>query len=260
MNREETLNYINNHGILPESKFGQNFLCDEQIICDIVDLTEAESGDEILEIGPGIGALTRELVNRGINVTAVEIDKRLAQYLSDDGYNIITADFIKLKDYNADTFKYAVSNIPYYVMTPIMIKLLTDLSNCKKMTFMVEDDAIARINASVGTKQYGPLAVLCASYGSFVKEFVVPSNSFVPAPHTLSAVITLTRADDEFVINKGYTDFITRAFMNRRKKMTNTVPEAKDALVQLGIDSTIRAEALTPEQFKAIYAIINETK
>ena len=259
MNREETLNYINNHGILPESKFGQNFLCDEQIIEDIVELTNAEEGDKILEIGPGIGALTHVLADKGVNVTAVEIDKRLAQYLTEDGFNIITADYIKLKDYNADSYEYAVSNIPYYVMTPIMIKLITDLRNCKKFTFMVEDDAIDRINAQPSTKQYGPLAVLCSCYGTFCREFTVPSSSFVPPPHTVSAVITLTKSNTGFIIDKGFTDFVTRSFMNRRKKMTNTVPEAKEALIQLGIDPSIRSEALTPAQFMDIYAIIRQT-
>lgn len=260
MNREETITYINNHGILPESKFGQNFLCDEDIIEAIVDLVEAGPDDKVLEIGPGIGALTREFVNKGIDITAVEIDKRLAQYLSEEGFSIIVSDYTKLKaeDYEPTKFTTAVSNIPYYVMTPIMIKMMSDLTNCRKMTFMVEEAAIDRIDAKVSTKQYGPLAVISKVYGDFSKEFVVGSGSFVPAPHTTSAVITLTRRNgDTFVVDKAFADFVTKCFANRRKKLTNGVPEAKLALEELGIDSNVRAEALTPEQFKSIYAIIN---
>ncbi|MCQ2532493.1 MAG: 16S rRNA (adenine(1518)-N(6)/adenine(1519)-N(6))-dimethyltransferase RsmA [Saccharofermentans sp.] len=260
MNREETITYINNHGILPESKFGQNFLCDEDIIEAIVDLVEAGPDDKVLEIGPGIGALTREFVNNGIDITAVEIDKRLAQYLSEEGFNIIVSDYTKLKveDYEPTKFTTAVSNIPYYVMTPIMIKMMSDLTNCRKMTFMVEEAAIDRIDAKVSTKQYGPLAVISKVYGDFCKEFVVGSGSFVPAPHTTSAVITLTRRNgDTFVVDKAFADFVTKCFANRRKKLTNGVPEAKLALEELCIDSNVRAEALTPEQFKSIYAIIN---
>ena len=259
MNREETLEYIKNHGILPESKFGQNFLCDEEIIEAIVELSTADVNDKVLEIGPGIGALTRAYRDADIDITAIEIDKRLAQYLSDEGFNIIVSDYTKLiaEDYNPESYTVAVSNIPYYVMTPIMIKMMSDLSNCRKMTFMVEDAAIDRIDARPGTKQYGPLAVISSVYGEFQREFTVPSNCFIPAPHTTSAVITLTRRDeDDFVVNNTFAQFVTKCFMNRRKKLTNTVPEAKEALIKLNLDSNIRAEQVTPEQFKLLYDII----
>lgn len=260
MNREETISYMNNHGILPESKFGQNFLCDEEIIEAIVELSSATTDDKVLEIGPGIGALTREFRANNIDITAVEIDKRLAQYLSEEGFNIVVSDYTKLKadDYEPSKYTVAVSNIPYYVMTPIMMKMMSDLTNCRKMTFMVEDAAIDRIDAKPGSKQYGPLAVMCSCYGDFEREFTVPSGCFVPAPHTTSAVITLTRREgDTFVTDSAFAQFLTKCFANRRKKLTNGVPEAKEALGKLEIDSNIRAEQLTPEQFKALYAIIN---
>ena len=139
MTREEVNSYIVNHGILPELKFGQNFLCDETIIDSIISVSDIDSDSNVLEIGPGIGALTRPLVSLGANVTCVEIDKRLAQYISEDleSINVIASDYTKLTNYNESSFDYAISNIPYYVMTPIIIKLLSDLPNCKKMTFMI---------------------------------------------------------------------------------------------------------------------------
>lgn len=253
MTREEVNNYIANHGILPELKFGQNFLCDETIIEDIISASEIESHSKVLEIGPGIGALTRPLVEMDSDITCVEIDKRLAQYLSEDlpSVNIITSDYTKLNDYNGESFEYAISNIPYYVMTPIIVKLLSDLPNCKKMTFMIEEEAMRRIDAPVGTKQYGPLAVMCSCYGTVTKEFNVPRTAFVPQPHTLSCVITLQKVDG--IPSKDFASFVNRCFSNRRKKLTNSVPEVKPLLAKYNLPEDIRAEKIEPQVFASIY-------
>lgn len=254
MNREEVLSYIDSHGILPELKFGQNFLCDEEIISSIISLSEIKNSSKILEIGPGIGALTRPLADLGADVTCVEIDKRLAQYISEDlpSVNVLTSDYTKLSNYEEDSYEYAISNIPYYVMTPIIVKLISDLSNCKKMTFMIEEEALRRIDAPVGSKQYGPLAVLCSCYGTIKKEFNVPRTAFVPQPHTLSCVISLTRVDG--VPDSGFASFVTRCFSNRRKKVTNSVPEIKPLLSKYGLPDDIRAEKIEPKIFASIYS------
>ena len=130
MNRSDVIRLTEEIGFLPESKFGQNFLCDDDISHRIVDLCELHSGDSVLEIGPGLGSLTSILAGNDIYLTAVEIDKRLAEYISNTyDCNVISRDYTKLKsdEYNASDFDVAVSNIPYYLMTPIMKKLMTDL-------------------------------------------------------------------------------------------------------------------------------------
>lgn len=256
MNKEETLRYIADNKILPDKNFGQNFLCDEDIISSIVDLTGAAKGDRVLEIGPGIGALTDRFVDMGTDITAIEIDKRLNERLTErfkgkDNINIICNDYLKCHDYGEASYGYAVSNIPYYVMTPIMMKLMADLPNCLKMTFMIEEEALRRIAAVPGTKQYGPLAVICSCYGTVKKEFSVPREAFVPAPHTTSAVITLTR--DKGIPSPEFIPFVENCFRVRRKKLTNSFPEIKETLLKAGIREDIRAEQIEAETFRDIF-------
>lgn len=255
MNKEDTLRYIADNKILPDKNFGQNFLCDEDIIDSIVELTGALSGTRVIEIGPGCGALTDKFVDMGARITAVEIDKRLNDHLmtrfEGRDIDIICCDYLKLQDYDQASYEYAVSNIPYYVMTPIMIKLMTDLTSCKKMTFMVEEAALARIMAEPGSKQYGPLAVMCSVFGTVRKELIVPRNAFIPPPHTTSAVITLTR--EEGIPSGGFSSFLDKCFSQRRKKLTNSFPELKPVIASMGLREDIRAEAVTPQEYRDIF-------
>ena len=264
MNQEATLAYIKQHGILPESKFGQNFLCDEEVIASIIDLAGIEPHAKVLEIGPGIGALTRELSKLDIDLTAVEIDKRLAELLRNDPEikaDVIDRDYLKLKDYGAGSFDIIISNLPYYVMTDIMKKIFAECINARKMVFMVEEDAIQRINARSSTKQYGPLAVLVGTFGLFEECMRVPGHCFVPKPRTMSAVISLTREGRASVLSPEYIRFIDSCFAQRRKKMINSLtsyPKDKvlSALADLGLESAVRAEELSPETFNRLYDAI----
>ena len=258
MNREQTLRFIVEHEILPAGKFGQNFLCDEKIISSIIGLCDIRKGDKVIEIGPGIGALTRELSSLDCNITAVEIDKKLGNILKDEipSAEIIVEDFLKYIPKKA--YDIAVSNIPYYVMTPIMIRLLSSFSSCRKMVFMVEEDAIRRIDAVPGTKQYGPLSILCSLYGDFRKEFTVPSGCFIPPPHTSSAVITLSRKDG-WDIPSGFAAFLDQCFRERRKKLLNNLSsvyskeKAIEAISAAGLAPDVRAEAVPPSKFATLF-------
>lgn len=272
MTREQVIKLVNDNGILPDSKFGQNFLCDDNICHEIVDLCDVNSDDIVLEIGPGIGALTRILVEQSDHVTAIEIDKRLAEVLRNDSelnsLNLIVSDFLKVDSdtYKADTYTKVMSNIPYYVMTPIMVKLMSECTSCKAMSFMVEDAAIARIIAKPGTKQYGPLSVLVSLYGSASREFTVPANCFIPAPHTTSAVISLYH-DNDNEISVELADFIEACFSMRRKKLLNSlsnycsnhsITNLKETLINMGIREDVRAENLTPSEFYELFRLIHQ--
>ena len=256
---EDRLAIIKQKGFMPELKFGQNFLCDEEIIGNIVDLCGINAGDKVLEIGPGLGSISVPLTENSDALTVVEIDKRLASFLKDElelKADIITSDFLKLKDYDADKFDVIVSNLPYYVMTDIMKKLFAECTNARKMVFMVEEDALPRLFAEEGSKQYGPLSILCSLYGGLRKEFTVPRNCFIPSPNTTSCVISLTKGDNE--LSEGFVKFLNRAFAMRRKKLVNNVKEAAGVLEQLGLPSDVRAEQIKPGKFIELYnAIIN---
>ena len=259
MQLKERLALVNSKGFMPESKFGQNFLCDEEIIDSIVGLCELKKDDKALEIGPGLGSISFPISELTDDFTVVEIDKRLASFLKDEfclNANVITSDFLKLNDYGADKTDVVVSNLPYYVMTDIMKKLFDECVNARKMVFMVEKDALARIMAQPGTKQYGPLSVLVSLYGDAKLEFDVPRNCFIPAPNTTSCVISLTSCGEK--IPEGFVKFVNRAFAMRRKKLVNNIKEAGPVLDKLGLNVGIRAEELTPAQFLDLYNAIIE--
>lgn len=279
MYRDEVKNIMNTFEILPEQKFGQNFLCDEKIINSIIECSGIKEGSTVLEIGPGIGALTSRIQEITSDYTCVEIDKRLAAFLRSnvvkDNVRIIDSDFLDLTydEYKRDRrYDYVISNIPYYVMTPIMKKLITDNFDCKRMTFMVEEAAVNRIIASPGNKNYGPLSVLCSNFGTVNKEFNVPSEAFIPRPHTLSSVITIEHSVNivnSFVNSSQlYLQFVDACFSQRRKKLSNslssflrsgklgkpvTTSDLTDLLSSMNIPSDVRSEALTPDEIHSIF-------
>ena len=269
MNRETIKEIIQSEGILPQSKFGQNFLCDENIIQSIVELCKIKREDQVLEIGPGLGSITYPISELTDNFTCVEIDNGLAGYLTENlqGVNIINDDFIKHHFEKPECYNVIVSNIPYYVMTDIMKKLFAEFNKAARMVFMVEDDAIARIDCKPNTKQYGPLAILCALYGSYNYEFKVPYTAFVPQPRTTSAVISFTREGSADILNPDFVKFLNNCFAMRRKLLKKNLssiakPEDIDEVFrELCISDTSRAEELEPYQFASLYkCIINNSK
>ena len=261
MNRETIKEIMSNEGILPQVKFGQNFLCDETIISNIVSLCEIGKETKVLEIGPGLGSITFPISEVADDFTCVEIDNGLARYLKENlsGVNIINDDFIKHKFENPESFNVVVSNIPYYVMTDIMKKLFSEFNKAGKMVFMVEDEAIARIDCKPNSKQYGPLAILCALYGKYTYEFKVSHTAFVPQPRTTSAVISFRREDTADILSPDFVKFVNSCFAMRRKLLKKNLSSiAKsdsidEAFLKLGIDSNSRAEDLEPEQFARLF-------
>ena len=264
MNRENIKEIMQEQGILPQSKFGQNFLCDENIIDSIVSLCEIKREDHVLEIGPGLGSITKPISELTDLFTCVEIDHGLAEYLSAEiiDANIINADFNKYHIDEPESFDVVVSNIPYYVMTDIMKKLFGEYSQARKMVFMVEDEAIARIDCGPNSKQYGPLAILCSLYGEYNYEFKVPHTAFVPQPRTTSAVISFSREESAGILSSEFVKFLNTCFAMRRKLLKKNLASAvssdvlSEAFSILNISDTARAEELTPDEFAGLYKIL----
>ena len=264
MNRETIKDIMNQEGILPQSKFGQNFLCDEGIIRSIVDLCGITPDDKVHEIGPGLGSITKPISELTNSLTCVEIDHGLAEYLTANISNakIINADFIKYEFDKTQRFDVVVSNIPYYVMTDIMKRLFGEFSSARKMVFMVEDEAIARIDCKPNSKQYGPLAILCSLYGSYSYEFKVPHTAFVPQPRTTSAVISFSREESADILTPEFVKFLNVCFAMRRKMLKKNLAsiansESVDkAFKELGINENARAEELEPEDFARLFGLL----
>ena len=258
MIRERVLEIMRENKILSEAGFGQNFLCDEEIISSIIEAADIKPGDKALEIGPGIGALTEPLSKMDIDLTCVEIDKRLVSYLKtqDLKAEIIDSDFLKLKDYGADEFDVVISNLPYYVMTDIMMKVFEEAVHARKIVYMVEEAALDRILCESGTKSYGPLAVVSELYGDIRIVTKVPGTCFVPQPRTTSSVICFSCYENR--PDKSLMEFVKKCFAQRRKTLANNLKGCdKDKfrawLTETGYEEGIRAEVLEPCDFRDLY-------
>ena len=275
MNKQEVLSILDEYGFQAKKSLGQNFLCNEDVIGDILDLAQLDKTTTCLEIGPGLGALSEKAVLSAGTYVAVEIDTRFQQWLTkvitENGGTVIYKDYLQLKKEDLPDPSFApeviLSNLPYYVMTPIMLKVMKDFPSCRKMVFMVEEEALDRILARPGTKQYGPLSVVTELFGKKRKCFTVDSGSFYPAPNTLSAVIEIT-ADEDGKWDPGIIGFTESAFALRRKTLVNSLSSGGkyskesilSALKALGKKESVRTEELLPTELMQMYELLNSEK
>lgn len=246
--------------IVPNKALGQNFLADQGAIAAILDAARID-GENVLEIGPGLGALTRELCRRASRVVAVEIDERMAQALQKiEGLTVLYEDFLKtdmeaLFNLLGRRALCVVGNLPYYITTPICMKLLTSNKPIQSMTLMLQKEAAERFFAPVGTKLYGPLTVLSRLAFDIQVIWRLSPADFYPQPDVDSCVIRFERKMGAKPFGK-LPALLNMAFMMRRKTLANNLfaggkskEEALALLNRAGIGPSVRAEAVTPEQF-----------
>ncbi len=275
MNKQQVLSILEEYGLQAKKSLGQNFLCNEDVIGDILDLAELRNDVTCLEIGPGLGALSEEAVLRAGNYLAVEIDtrfeKRLSEVIRKHGGQIVFKDYLAFgkEDLPDPSFTPDVilSNLPYYVMTPIMIKVMKDFPSTRRMVFMVEEDALERIFAKPKTKQYGPLSVLTDLFGKKEKCLNVDGGSFYPAPNTVSSVIRIEKGSEE-PFDPEIIGFVECAFSLRRKTLVNSLSSggkySKESIVSalsaIGRKETVRSEELQPKEFLDLYETLQGKK
>ncbi|MBQ3786461.1 MAG: 16S rRNA (adenine(1518)-N(6)/adenine(1519)-N(6))-dimethyltransferase RsmA, partial [Lachnospiraceae bacterium] len=232
--------------------------------------------DFVLEIGPGLGAMTQRLCEKARQVYAVEIDKMLIPVLGEtlagyDNYILVNEDVLKLdlgeivKEHNQGHPIKVVANLPYYVTTPIIMSLFEEKIPLKSITVMVQSEVAHRMQAKEGTKEYGALSLAVAYYADPYIAANVPRNCFIPRPNVDSAVITLTCHEDKPVKVKDEKllfKLIRAAFNQRRKTLVNAVAnfeelsytkdEVATALTSLGLDVNVRGEALSLKEFAGL--------
>ena len=256
--------------IVPKKRFGQNFLIDNNIINNIVSSAKLTKDDLVIEIGPGLGAITRGLCEEAGFVLAYEIDYSILPYLNEnvkeyDNINIINQDILK-SDVNSDIknldFKYkrisVVANLPYYITTPIILKLLESGINIKQYIIMIQLEVADRICGKPKTKEYNNLSILIGYKAKATKLFNVMRTSFNPAPNVDSAVIKLDlydeipfKANDEDLFYK----LIRQAFEKRRKTLYNNLVTYYDKdkihnmFDEFNLNPSIRSEALSIKDF-----------
>lgn len=268
------------HGVSFQKKFGQNFLISPEVPVKIaeaaVGLLPEKRG--IIEIGPGIGTLTRELSPRADKVVAIEIDTSLIPILSEtladlDNTSVINADVLKTdlaelieREFTPLGLSVAVAaNLPYYITTPIIMKLVESRLPLESITVMIQKEVAARLVAPAGDPEYGAITASLAYYGSVERLFNVPAGCFVPAPKVDSTVIRIKLHKAPPVqVNDEDTLFrvIRGAFAQRRKTLANSlrtefpkeiIPEA---IEKAGLPSDIRGERLTLEDFARLSDIL----
>lgn len=270
-----TIEIQKKYGIQAKKSLGQNFIIDTNILSNIVAGGKVDKDTVVIEVGPGIGALTEQIARAAKHVYAFEIDQRLLPVLEDtlsayDNITVINQDILEVeleaffKEYNlADERVVVMANLPYYITTPIIINFLQAPITIDQMIFMVQKEVGHRIAAKPGTKEYGSLSIAVQYYAQAETLFVVPKTVFRPQPNVESAIISLDLLDQPKadVRDEDYFFRLTKSsFAQRRKTLWNnlkiaygkdaeTTEKLQQALEQAGIDPKRRGETLTIDEF-----------
>jgi len=250
-----------------KKSLGQNFISDANLISSIAKASGVTKEDNVLEIGPGRGALTEELANCAKHVTAVELDTDLIAPLNvmfklTDNVDIVHADILEYEIPN--DIDIIVGNLPYYITTPIILGLFEKGTSAKSMTFMVQKEVAQRIVSGPGSKDYGVLSISVQYYAEPSYKLDVPAEFFNPKPKVDSAVVNLKVREMRDLgpsEEKGFFELVKKSFSQRRKTLSNCLVgykglaknQIEDILQSLNIDAKRRPETLSQEEFINLY-------
>ncbi|KJQ56423.1 16S rRNA (adenine(1518)-N(6)/adenine(1519)-N(6))-dimethyltransferase RsmA [Streptococcus gordonii] len=266
---------LERHGFTFKKSFGQNFLTDTNILQKIVDTAEIDKNVNVIEIGPGIGALTEFLAENAAEVMAFEIDDRLVPILADtlrdfDNVTVVNQDILKvdLAQYiaefkNPDLPIKVVANLPYYITTPILMHLIESGIPFSEFVVMMQKEVADRISAQPNTKAYGSLSIAVQYYMTVKVAFIVPRTVFVPAPNVDSAILKMVRREQpavEVQDEKFFFKVSKASFVHRRKTLWNNLTsyfgkseevktKLERALEKADLVAHVRGEALDLEAF-----------
>lgn len=269
-----TREILEKYGLSAKKSLGQNFIIDTNILRNIVQTASVDKNTTVIEVGPGIGALTEQIAKEAKEVFAFEIDDRLLSVLDDTlspydnvtvfHQDILEVDFEQFKtDYLSDTSRLVViANLPYYITTPIIMHLIESSLPVEEMVLMMQKEVASRLEAKPSTKAYGSLSIAIQYYMEVEVAFTVPRTVFMPQPNVDSAIIRLRTLENPPVIVKDENLFfkIVRAsFVQRRKTIWNNLRKAfndkskeetlRDAFEKAEINPSRRGESLTIEEF-----------
>lgn len=279
---EETRFILKKYNISANKSLGQNFLISDSVVEGIIESSNVNKDDLVIEIGPGLGTLTLRLLEKAGKVIAIELDKRMIEILNDrfslyDNFELINDDVLKVDlkhiieeekgKHNIKNVK-VVANLPYYITTPIIMKLLEDRLDIESITVMVQKEVAKRLTAKPGEKLAGAITYTTYYYCIPSEEVEVPKECFIPSPEVDSEVIKLVLRDRPPVDVKNEEilfKLIKAAFMQRRKTFLNAVSnskiaskeEIKSILQKLNIDENVRGENLTLEYFTNISNLLH---
>ncbi len=257
---------LEKHGFHFKKQFGQNFISDTNLLHSIVEASGITKETTVVEIGCGAGTLTRALANAAKKVYAFDIDRDLQPVLAEtlagvDNVEVIFRDFNKLDlaEFEKDIEEYTVvANLPYYITTPLVTKLLEESSKVQGLSIMVQEEVALRFCAKEDTPEYGSITAAIALKGSAKIVKKVSRNLFYPRPNVDSAVVKITFERGRVKVNseKAYRQTVKCAFLNRRKTLENnlvnffklTREQAKEILRKAGVEEKARGETLSPQR------------
>ena len=275
---EDTQFIMKKYKIRANKALGQNFLINQQVVDNIVESSQITKEDLVIEIGPGLGTLTKELLERAGKVICIELDKKMIKILMDrfslyENFEIIHGDVLQIrlnkiikeeKEKNGFQSAKIVANLPYYITTPIIMKLLEDRLDLESITVMIQKEVADRLIAIPGERETGAITYSVYYYATAEGIMEVPNDSFIPEPEVTSIVIKLTlRKEPPVEVKSRGVMFriIKSAFMQRRKTLLNALTNTKvfmskeeglRILKELHLDENVRAEKLTLQDFAEI--------
>lgn len=279
---EETRFIMKKYNIRANKNLGQNFLINEEVVKNIVGCSNIEKEDLVIEIGPGLGTLTKYLLEKAGKVICIELDTKMLQILEDrfslyNNFELINNDVLKVdlkniikKEKEEGKIKNVkiVANLPYYITTPIIMKLLEEELELESITVMIQKEVADRLIATPGGKNTGAITYSVYYYADSEAIMEVPNSSFIPEPEVTSKVIKLNIRKEPAVKPKDKEKMfkiIKYAFMQKRKTLLNSLTnngvfknktQGTEILNSLGIKENVRPEELTLEQFEKISNIL----
>ena len=275
---EDTQFIMKKYKIRANKALGQNFLINQQVVDNIIESSQITKEDLVIEIGPGLGTLTKELLEKAGKVICIELDKKMIKILMDrfslyENFEIIHGDVLQIrlnkiikeeKEKNGFQSAKIVANLPYYITTPIIMKLLEDRLDLESITVMIQKEVADRLIAIPGERETGAITYSVYYYATAEGIMEVPNDSFIPEPEVTSKVIKLTlRKEPPVEVKSRGVMFriIKSAFMQRRKTLLNALTNTKvfmskeeglRILKELHLDENVRAEKLTLQDFAEI--------
>lgn len=282
---EETKFIMNQYHIKANKSLGQNFLISQEVVQTIIESSNISKEDLVIEIGPGLGTLTKYLLEKAKKVICIELDKKMINILEDrfalyKNFELLNQDVLKVdlkkiieeekKDKNIKTAK-IVANLPYYITTPIIMKLLEEQLPLESITVMIQKEVADRLIAIPGEKETGAITYRVYYHAKSEGILEVPKDSFIPEPEVTSKVIRLNiRKEAPVQVEKPELMFqiIKSAFMQRRKTLLNVLVNTKifsnkeegiNKLQKLGMNCNIRPEKLTLQDYANLVKLLEES-
>ena len=261
INRNNINELVKKCDVRPDKDYGQNFLVEPNVCEKITDLLEIEENEKVLEIGPGIGSLTHFLSLKSHNLSVVDIDERMIDFLKEK-YRKSDIQFIlnDIRKTDISSYDKIIGNLPYNITTDTIVYVLLNAHMAKKVVIMCQSEAFNHFNDVEG-KEYGPASVLLHLVGNCQRKFNVKPGSFYPAPKCTSTVFTIDfhKSVDWDTMKKVYF-FAKQLFLNRRKTIYNNLSQhlkdkekAEQTLTQLGITLNTRPEEISPENYLKLF-------